>query len=334
MNKREAILEGTLAAKRLHAELETKQEFEREGLSRIDVFAAAARLGALLLFRPLSGLHGAYLGKPDFPLPGIIVSTQRDLHVQRFTAAHEVGHLFMGHSVTSLDEQIGLWRGESSTDLREVAADAFASEFMLPEWLYIHHAKRHRWGKLTLRDEHRVYQLSLRMGASFEATCWGLQGHEILSRDVADALREIEPKKMKLAALAGRVALSDSRADVWLIDERDDGLRFEGGPNDIVIFRCREKAGAGYLWDEGQLEEQGFEVLVDDREQPDGDACGGEVTRVLVTRVREPGEYRVQFAERRPWQPSDVATRLSLRFDLRGKEQGLPRFARKTAAAA
>ena len=333
MTRRQAIFEGTLAAQRLHAQLGMKEAFERGGLSRIDVFETASRLGALLLFRPLSGLLGAYLGKPDFPMSGIIVSTQRDLHVQRFTAAHEIGHLFMDHTTTSLDEQIGLWRGESK-DLQEVAADAFASEFMLPRWLYIHHARRHQWGTQALKKAQNAYQLSLRMGASFDATCWGLQGHGILQRDAADALRAIEPKKIKQTALGGRVALSDSWADVWLIDEGDDGLTFEGGPNDIVIFRCAERASSGYLWDEALLEQIGFELLSDERESSDADSCGGAVTRVLVTRVREPGEYRVAFSERRPWSPNDAVAKLSVSFDLQGKEHGLPRFARKTAAAA
>ena len=86
------------------------------------------REGALLLFRPLRGLLGAYLGQPSFPRAGIIVSTQRDLHVQRFTAAHELGHMVMGHEPSLDGEEIGLWRGESSNP-QEVEADAFASEF-------------------------------------------------------------------------------------------------------------------------------------------------------------------------------------------------------------
>ncbi len=333
MSRREAILEGTLAAQRLHAHLGTKRAIEQGGMSRVDVFEAASRLGAFLLFRPLSSLLGAYLGKPGFPTSGIIVSTQRDLHVQRFTAAHEIGHLFMQHTATSLDEEVGLWRGESK-DLQEVAADAFASEFMLPRWLYIHHAARHRWGGKALHEAQNTYQLALRMGASFDATCWGLQGHGILQRHAADTLRKIEPKTLKRAALGDRAALADPWADVWLIDQGDDGLRFEGGPNDIVIFRCRERAGAGYLWDQARLEELGFELIADDREQPDESVCGGEVTRVLVTRVREPGAYHVQFSERRPWAPNEVATELTVSFDLQGKEQGLPRFARKAVATA
>jgi hypothetical protein len=333
MARREAILEGTQAAQRLHALLGSRKAFDEGHASRVDVFGVAMQLGATLLFRPLKGLLGAYLGKPVFPVPGIMVSTQRDLHVQRFTAAHELGHLYLGHAVPSLDEQVGLWRGEAK-DLREVAADAFASEFMLPRWLFIHHAARHMWEEPELERPENTYQLSLRLGASYEATCWGLHGHGILERPVVDKLRQQEPKTLKLAALANRAPLTDSRADVWVIDERDDGLTFEGGPQDIVIFRCRERASAGYLWDEAQLRGQGFEVLADTREEADGDACGGDVTRVLVTRVTEPREYRVSLSERRPWQPDDSVAKLSIGFDLLGKEEGLPRRARKAMAAA
>ncbi|MFO0591852.1 MAG: ImmA/IrrE family metallo-endopeptidase [Polyangiaceae bacterium] len=306
---------------------------ERGGASRIDVFQAAATLGAFLLFRPLSGLLGAYLGKPDYPTSGIIVSTQRDLHVQRFTAAHEIGHLFLGHTTTSLDDQVGLWRGEVK-DLREVAADAFASEFMLPRWLYILHARRHQWATQAFSQPETIYQLSLRMGASYDATCWGLLGHNLLKPGIVDKLREVEPKKLKLATLNGRAPLIDPWADVWLIDENDHGFAFEGGPNDVVIFRCRERASSGYLWDEAQLENLGFELLADEREAPDSEILGGETTRILVTRVREPNEYKVLFADRRPWNPEDSSAQLSLALDLHGKELGLPRFARKATIEA
>ena len=334
MTRRDAILEGTQAAQRLHATIGTREAIEHGGLSRIDVFKVATQLGAMVLCRPLNGLLGAYLGKPDFPVSGIIVSTQRDLHVQRFTAAHEIGHMCLGHSMPSLDEQVGLWRGEVK-DLKEVAADAFASEFMLPRWLFIHHAGRHRWEDRALVQPDNVYQLSLRMGAIYKATCWGLVGHQILSQaTVEKRLWGVEPKELKLAALAGRAELSNPWADVWIIDEQDDGLTFEGGPDDLVIFRCRERASAGYLWDETGLQQRGFDVIDDLREEPNGEESGGAVTRVFITRVRAAGEYRVSVSERRPWRPDDSIARLSVNFDLQGKEQGLPRSARKTGAAA
>ena len=332
MASRSAILDGTQAAQRLHAQLGTRAAFDRGEASRIDVFGAATSMGALLLFRPLKGLLGAYLGKPSFPIPGIMVSTQRDLHVQRFTAAHELGHLYLGHT-PSLDEQVGLWRGESK-DAQEAAADAFASEFMLPQWLYVHHAGRHLWEKRALERPEVTYQLSLRMGASYDATCWGLSGHKILDASAVEKLRKHQPKELKVAALGGRAQLTNSRADVWVITEQDDGLALEGSPDDIVIFRCRERASSGYLWNEAQLAQQGFEVLSDEREQSAGEDCGSEVTRVLVTRVVQPGEYTVSLREERPWLRSDSLGKLSIGLDLQGKEEGLPRSARKSMAAA
>lgn len=332
MSARDAILEGTLAAQRLHEQLRTRQAFAQGGLSRVDVFKAAESLGALLLFRPLTGLLGAYLGPPSFPMSGILVSTQRDLHVQRFTAAHEIGHLFMEHKVPSLDTQVGLWRGESS-DARELAADAFASEFMLPRWLYVQHAKRHGWSAKQLQDPLNVYQLSLRMGASYDATCWGLQGHKILSGEATHALRKTAPKAIKQALLRDSRLLNDSWADVWLIDEHDEGLNLEGGPNDTVIFHFRERASSGYLWNEDQLLSAGFEVLADERETMENPSSG-VVTRRLVTRASAAGEHRISLSERRPWNPSDTAAHLSAVFDLQGKERGLPRSARRSAVSA
>jgi hypothetical protein len=329
--EREAILEGAQAAHRLHAELGTRALVEREGLSCIDVFDVAMRLGAVLLFRRLDGLLGAYLPTAA-ATPGIIISTQRPLHIQRFTTAHEIGHLFLHHEL-SLDEEVGLWRG-ASRDLREVAADSFASEFMLPRWLYVHHAARQRWETSALQDPSVVYQLSLRLGASYDATCFGLEGHRILMHSVVAKLRAKEPKELKLTALAGRAELRDSWANVWTITQADDGFKFQGGPEDIVIFRIPEHASAGYLWDESRLQADGFQLVADEREEASEGDYGSAVTRVLVARVTESREYRVSFAERRPWSPDDPAASLTVSFDMYGKEDGLPRLARKAIAAA
>ena len=163
------------------------------------MFAIADELGAVLLFRRLRGLLGAYLAEPVSPIPGIIVSTERDLHVQRFTAAHELGHFYLRHA-PSLDENVGLWRSAVTRDVKELAADAFASEFLLPRWLYVYHARRHRWDTAALQLPLNTYQLSLRLGASYDAVCWGLQSHKILKSTVALKLRSVEPKQLKLAS--------------------------------------------------------------------------------------------------------------------------------------
>ena len=330
--EREAILEGTKAARRLHARLGTRKAVEEGALSRIDVFGAANQLGAVLLFRRLKGLLGAYLAEPVSPVPGIMVSTERDLHVQRFTVAHEIGHFYLKHKPT-IDEDVGLWR-RTSKDVQELAADAFASEFLLPQWLYVYHARRHGWNSAALQVPENSYQLSLRLGASYDAVCWGLQSHNILKSSVVAKLRAIEPKEIKSTTLDGRARLDNSWANVWVVTEADNGLTFEGTPDDVVIFRFSERASAGYLWDETQLREQGFDLLADTHDDRRDDDYGSDVTRVLITRVREPRQYRVSLSERRPWIPSDTASSVSLAFEMYGKEEGLPRHLRRAFAAA
>ena len=53
--RRQAILQGTQAAQRLHARLGTRKSVEAGTYSRVDVFGTANALGAVLLFRRLKG---------------------------------------------------------------------------------------------------------------------------------------------------------------------------------------------------------------------------------------------------------------------------------------
>jgi hypothetical protein len=100
-DNRDAILEGVKAAHTLHRDLGVREALERSGGGRIDVFAAIGKLGATLMFQPLDKLLGAYLPAEEL---GVLITTNRTLPVQRFTAAHELGHLYMRHQ-PSLDDK-------------------------------------------------------------------------------------------------------------------------------------------------------------------------------------------------------------------------------------
>ena len=114
---REAVLEGVKEAARLHEQLALRTQIEATPGS-IDVFSVIVQLNIPPLFR----LLGTFLPKPS---PGIIVTTERNLAIQRFTGAHELGHCYIGHEV-SLDDKPILKRspfGSRSYDPREAAAD-------------------------------------------------------------------------------------------------------------------------------------------------------------------------------------------------------------------
>ncbi len=86
MTKRDEILRATGEAANVLA------EFGVGNRTSFDIVGTVLALGIPLLFRPLNGLWGAAI-TVDEGHKGVIVTTKLGLQVQRFTLAHELGHL-------------------------------------------------------------------------------------------------------------------------------------------------------------------------------------------------------------------------------------------------
>lgn len=327
MTARDAFLEGAQAAARLHARLGTRPSVEAAG-GAVDVFGALLELDVALIFRPLDGLLGACL---PGPAPGVIISTQRPLRVQRFTGAHELGHVALGHDVSlDGDEILARAPAERRRGLAEIAADSFAAAFLLPKWLLQFHARRQGWKKASMGDPHAVYQLGLRAGASYEATCLALERHAV--NDAATTRRLLDtPRRGLKAALLDGFEVDNYRPDVWLLTERDEGATLEGQPDDLFVIKLAEQGGAGYLWTTDGLADAGFAILRDSRERPGpGMTVGGPVTRALTARHEEPASGDFALELKRPWQAAGpAAARLHVTYDLFGKEVGMARAQRR-----
>ncbi len=323
-----AVRAGTMAAGRLHRELDTRALIETQGGS-VDVFGAIHAVGLPLLLRPLKGLLGAYLSAPA---PGVLVTTERPMSIQRFTAAHELGHFSMRHE-PSLDDESILRRmpmsPEPGNNFEETEADAFAIAFMMPKWLVLAHSARQGWQIDHFRRPNVVYQLSLRIGASYEATCRTLVRYNLISPSVMTDLLRTQPRSLKVDLLKD-YRPDNYRGDVWLLTERDAGSRIDGSRNDLFVLQLEEHSGGGYLWDLDQLIASGFAVVRDEREAIDGDGIGGPVVRRVTAAPDAPRRGRVAVEARRPGQPAPALTSLTLDFDLTGPEQtGLSRAERR-----
>jgi Zn-dependent peptidase ImmA (M78 family) len=331
-NTRDAVLTGTLEAARLHRDLDIQNRIDVFG-GRVDVFAAIIDRGAQLVFKKLEGLLGAYV---PAAVPGILITTERNLAIQRYTGGHELGHFYMNHR-GSLDDETILHRSpflSAEYESNEVSADAFSSEFLMPEWLVEYHAKRQGWSIDSLADVANVYQLSLRVGVSYEATCRILQKHKLISRSSTDNLLKTEPKKIKQQLVSGH-AMQNWYSNVWYLTEKDEGSAIFGEPSDVFIVRLKEHTGSGYLWNVEQLANSGFVVIADERKTQDGnEEIGGSVERTIMARSDEPNLGNIDFTEARPWDQADVFGRFSFAYDFRGKEHGLPRAARERLVAA
>jgi Zn-dependent peptidase ImmA (M78 family)/predicted secreted protein len=331
---RTAELRGAAAARILHDRLGLRDAL-RDGTRPIDVFDAIRARSRTLVFQPLKTLLGAYIKHRD--VTGLIVTTERDLHIQRFTAAHELGHAELDHPSTSLDKEIGFAaRGPmpsaktKSISVHEVEADAFASEFLLPKWLVAGHVRRRQWTLKDLTSPDIVYQLSLRLGASYAATCWSLASNSIIPKHAAQTLVAVAPKTSKQRALRGFQPDNWRKTDVWLLKEVDSGTCILGDPNDKLVLDLEEHAASGYV---GEIANSvdGLNVQrteSDSARQEQSQLVGNTSSRRLILSGDSHG--RVELVERRPWDiESPSLNSFVIDLDLRGPEPlGLPRVVR------
>jgi Zn-dependent peptidase ImmA (M78 family) len=319
----EARLQAVAAAKRVHRALDLHQRVADAG-GQVDVFDVIAELDIALIFKPLKSALGLCLPQP---LRGIMVTTERSLHIQRITAAHELGHVILEHR-GSIDLEIlerGPFGPSQGRDIQEVEAEAFAAEFLLPRWLYRHHVQAQGWSLAHLRNPEIVYQLSLRMGASYEATCWGLLGHQILPRGDVDALRKAKVATLKLG-LGEEFRPADSWADVWKVTDRDDGATISGNPDDLIRVELDEAVGSGFRWNAEALGQAGYEVLADSSSfSRDPLLYGAPARRVLIARAPGPGATKLVLRETQPWREAeDDDPVFAVELALHGKEKGGP----------
>ena len=323
MNRRSEVLRAVAEAARILAEFPTGNR------TSFDIVGAITERDIPLLFRPLENLLGTVVAIGG--ISGIMVTTQRDLHVQRFTLAHELGHVLLGHQL-SFDRTIEVAGRNASRNrpVEEVAADTFASELLGPRKLVLEAAKRHGWTKQKLHQPANIYQLSLRLGISYQATCWALVTSDILTSVQARKFQDARVKDQK-QALAPAEFITNSWADVWTLTKADTGTFLEAGPDDLFAVHVQDHASAGYLW---QLAETGSSAkIVGEKPTLPDQNYGERSSRVLYIQFCTPGVHRLAFEHIRPWSGAALE-QIEVKIDDYGKERsGFARRVRLEALA-
>ena len=310
MNRRDEILRAVAEAAKI------LDEFPTGDRASFDIIGAVIRLKIPLLFRPLKHLLGAIIAA-NGGVRGIMVTTQRDLHVQRFTLAHELGHFLLGHAL-SLDQEIE-YAGRNASGSRptkEAAADTFASELLGSKKLILESAKRHHWTKDALHQPDNIYQLSLRLGISYQAACWALVTSKILNRNEAEKILGFPVKDRKHALVPGEL-ITNPWANVWALNKADTGTFLEAGPDDLFAVHVQDHASAGYIW---QLVDSGAsaEIVGEQSTIPDR-AYGEHSSRVVYVQFSAPGVHRLAFEHIRPWSGAAL-DQIEIEIDDYGKE--------------
>lgn len=208
----------------------------------VDPFEAIEDAGLILSFQPLTDLLGAILpGEPA----GVLINSARPPSLQRFTAAHELGHWFMDRNILSLDTDASVL-GSDGAD-RELDAQIFAAHFLMP--LELLHASARRYGisRNTLARPDQVYQAARDMHVSYEAAVRQMAVTRLITYGNSRELLKAKPATIKQGLTDG-LTLPNARGDVWIVEDSTQEVEIDAFVGDAILLRLRENPSTGYRW--------------------------------------------------------------------------------------
>lgn len=232
MNFRDAHRQAMDAAAEAH------EEYGIDTFARIDVFAVIIEAGIDLFFRPTGDVAGAYLPAATFGATGIVINSDHPLALQRYSGGHEFGHHWYGHGAkVDYEVELATRPERDRLDSEEMLAEAFASWFLMPPELV--ELMLERVGVERPRTPRDVYQLALRLGTSYQATCYHLPSVQLFKSDSAHAWAQLTLRTIK-EELTSLPRPGGWRQDVWAIREGDEGQTLTVRRGDRLVFELAD----------------------------------------------------------------------------------------------
>lgn len=313
---------STWLGRRRNALLEAAGLLEDLGVDQtqpIDVFGMIDQLDLWLTFIPLDNTLGACLPVGQ---GGIMITTQRQPAVQRYTAAHEIGHWILDHGHAWFDDEEAILR--PSAPERERVAQLFAAYLLMPPPLIDAVTTHHGIQPRRSIEPQQAYLVSRDMGSSYEAAVRQMAELDFISGGDRDRLLLVSPLAAKRALAHGTRPLVGN-ADVWPIDEHWDGAHLKVTIDDEIVIALPENRTTGYRWmtqddlqaRDSRLRRAAPKPIVDDVPAP------GNVTELTEAAPRPPARHASRIA-------SEVAERLVTVADqyVAGGPPRTPRHAR------
>lgn len=230
-------LQAAESAGRLLAELNV------DATRQIDVFSMCEDLGLWLTFMPMDGLLGAFVPEGA---GGVLITDQRPITVQRYTAAHELGHwrLEHGHGLALDGEEhvFGANPGE-----RERLAQVFAASLLMPPPLVLSLLSRIGVADHGPLGAKEAYFVAREAGVSYEAAIRQLHNMQVITAADATTLLRVRPLAVKSELAGGRRPV-DGYADVWPVDEAWNDHLVSLRADDEVVISLPENRSTGYRW--------------------------------------------------------------------------------------
>lgn len=225
----------------LVAASETLDALEIDQSAVIDPFAAIDRLGLTLTITKLDNLLGAVIPQGD---GGVLITSERSPAIQRYTAAHEIGHWILHEDHLRMDKETEIL-GRPSSEM-ERQAQLFASYFLMPPPLLNQAIAAYDLRPGGIHPEH-VYRLSRDLDVSYEASARRLHAAHLIDRTAMTQILELgRMSAMQLASAGYRPA--DGLADMWDATSDEEIVSLVVKEHDEVIVGFDEQRLAGWRW--------------------------------------------------------------------------------------
>lgn len=275
-------------------------EVGADATRQVDVFSMCADLGLWLAFMPLDGLLGAFVPEGT---GGVLITDRRPITVQRYTAAHELGHwrLEHGHGL-ALDGEEHVFG--STPQERERLAQVFAANLLMPPQLVLSLLARIEVGDHGTVGPREAYFVAREAGVSYEAAVRQLANLQVITAAEATTLLGIRPLAVKSELAGGRRPIY-GYADVWPVDEAWNDQIVSLHADDEIVVSLPENRSSGYWW---MFDDEVTEVVA----EPEPPPFGGDRSPVTETQALDRFLGSVRTA-RRGSAPSAAINRLRRR---------------------
>lgn len=306
MNRQDLEREAVLAAEYVLAEAGIVPG------DRVPVFDLIEDRGIWLSFEPrLDRLLGVYqrIGNAS----GIAINTAWPMILQRFTAAHELGHHELGHE-SHCDAAATIL--ELAHDPKEIQAQTFAGSLLMSE-LAVETRLEHRGHRPDRPDLNAVdvYLISAELGVSYQAAVTQLRALGKISFAQSREFAKQSPSRLKQELLGGRRP-DDPRASVMQLTFADNRREVVLDVSDEVDIALPEMAASGLEWTLPTGIQGAFDVVSDryqlSKSDP-GETLFGDIrTRHVTLKALAPGRTRLDFLTLSPDDTSELAAPLTI----------------------
>jgi len=303
MNINQLRREAVLAAEDVLADLDLVDG------TKIPIFDLIEDRGIWLSFQPLERLLGVYQRVGD--VAGVAINVARPLAMQRFTAAHELGHHELGHE-SHVDDESSI--EGSSNDPQELQAQTFAASLLMSELAVEAHLERlGRDLRRPALDPLDIYNLSVELGVSYTAAITQLRTLSKINQATADVAYKVAPLTLKQTLLGGRRP-DNGRAAVWRLGLADNQRSISADVGDELDIALPEMLSTGYEWTPDPTD--AFASVHDwfDQTTPDADAAvyGDRRTRHITIKARQQGDHTLGFRLAQPWPNGDTGATMQI----------------------